>query len=70
MIDRNHELSISRQAELLNISRGTVYYLARPTSARDLDLMRRIDEIHLDHPALGARMIPSLLRSWLNYLYK
>ena len=57
MIDRNHELSITRQAELLGISRGTVYYLPRPVSTADLVLMRRIDELHLEHPFMGARML-------------
>jgi putative transposase len=57
MIDRDHQLSITRQAELLNISRGTVYYLPRPVSAADLALMRKIDELHLEHPFMGARML-------------
>ena len=47
MIDRNHDLTITRQAELLDISRGSVYYLPRPVSQADLALMRRIDELHL-----------------------
>ena len=57
MIDRDHELSITRQAKLLEISRGTVYYLPRPVSPADLALMRRIDELHLEHPFMGARML-------------
>ena len=57
MIDRNHELSITRQAELLNISRGTVYYLPQPVRPADLALMRRLDELHLEHPFMGARML-------------
>ena len=57
MIDRKHELSISAQAKLLGISRGTVYYLPRPVSDADLALMRRIDELHLQHPFMGARML-------------
>jgi len=57
MIDRDHALSISRQAQLLNISRGTVYYLPRPVSPADLALMRRLDELHLEHPFMGARML-------------
>ena len=57
MIDRNHELSLTRQASLLNISRGTVYYLPRPVSPADLVLMRKIDELHLKHPFMGARML-------------
>ena len=54
MIDRDHELPIARQAKLLKLSRGSVYYLPKPTSAADLELMRRIDELHLDHPFMGA----------------
>jgi putative transposase len=57
MIDRSHDLSITRQAELLGMSRGSVYYLPRPTSAEDLALMRRIDELHLKHPFMGARQL-------------
>ena len=62
MIDREHKLPISRQAETLGISRGCVYYLPAPTRAVDLTLMRRIDELHLEHPFAGTRM----LRDWLN----
>jgi putative transposase len=57
MIDRDHELSITRQARLLNISRGTVYYLPQPVSPADLALMRKIDALHLEHPFMGARML-------------
>jgi putative transposase len=57
MIDRDHKLSITRQARLLNISRGTVYYLPQPVSPTDLALMRRLDELHLEHPFMGARML-------------
>jgi putative transposase len=61
MIDRTHKLSITRQAELIGIGRGTVYYLPQPVSPEDLALMRRIDELHLDYPWAGARR----LRDWL-----
>ena len=57
MIDPKHSLTITRQAQLLNISRGSVYYVPQPISAEDLALMKRIDKIHLDHPAMGSRMI-------------
>ena len=57
MIDVHHALSISRQAQLAGISRGSVYYLPRPVSTLDLALMRRIDELHLEHPFMGARML-------------
>ena len=43
MIDRDHPISITRQAALLNISRGTVYYLPKPVSPADLALMRKLD---------------------------
>ena len=62
MIDRTHELSITRQAELLELSRASVYYLQRPVSAADLALMRRIDALHLEHPFMGARMLRDSLR--------
>jgi putative transposase len=57
MIDRCHALSIKRQAELMGISRGSVYYLPRKINAVDLSLMNRIDELHLEHPFMGARML-------------
>jgi putative transposase len=61
MIDRKHKLSISRQAKMLGISRGSVYYQPRPVSMADLALMRRIDELHLDYPFAGSRMLKGLL---------
>ena len=57
MIDRAHGLPITRQAGLLGMSRGSVYYLPRPVSAADLVLMRKLDELHLEHPFMGARML-------------
>jgi len=62
MIDREHELPIVKQAEELGISRSSVYYLPRPVSAQDLKLMRRIDELHLDYPFAGSRMLQKLLK--------
>jgi putative transposase len=62
MIDREHKLPVKRQAEVLEISRGTVYYQPRPVSERDLLLMRAIDELHRDHPFAGSRMLRDLLR--------
>ena len=61
MIDRAHALPISRQAAVLSISRGCVYYKPRPASAEDLLLMRRIDELHLDYPFAGSRMLRDML---------
>jgi putative transposase len=61
MIDRTHDLPVTRQAKILNISRGCVYYQSRPVSAQDLALMRRIDELHLEYPFAGSRMLRDLL---------
>ena len=54
MIDRGSEVSVKRQAELLDVSRASVYYQPRAVSARDLRLMRRIDELHLAAPFYGC----------------
>ncbi len=61
MIDRSEDLPVSRQARVLGISRGSVYYQARPVPAADLVLMRRIDELHLAYPFAGSRMLQSFL---------
>ena len=58
MIDPKHEVSITRQAELVGISRAAVYYVPRPVSEADLALQRRIDELHLEYPFAGALDIP------------
>ena len=62
MIDADHELAITHQAELLGLSRSSVYYVPRPVPACDLALMRRIDELHLELPFAGSRMLRDLLR--------
>nr|WP_281805773.1 IS3 family transposase [Methylocystis echinoides] len=62
MIDRSHDLPIARQAKALGVARSSVYYRPRPVSAEDLKLMRRLDELHLDFPFAGARMLRDLLR--------
>ena len=62
MIDRNDKLSISRQAKLLGISRGSVYYLPQGVNEAELALMRQIDELHLEHPFMGARQLVRQLR--------
>jgi putative transposase len=57
MVNREHELSISRQAKLLEISRGSVYYTHTPVSEADLKLMRRMDAMHLQYPWMGSRKL-------------
>ena len=61
MIDRQHDLSITKQAEALGISRSSVYYLPRPVPAAELAVMRRMDELHLEFPFAGSRMLRDLL---------
>jgi putative transposase len=61
MIDRSHTLSLARQAEELGISRSNLYYDPQPVSAADLAIMRRIDELHLEFPFAGSRMLRDLL---------
>jgi len=63
MIDRSHELPVKRQAELVGISRASVYYLPQPANASDLALMRMIDELHLERPFAGARMLRDMLKA-------
>jgi putative transposase len=62
MIDRSHDLSIAKQAKVLGISRGRVYYLPRPVPVADLAIMRRMDELHLELPFAGSRMLRDLLK--------
>ncbi len=62
MIDRADPIPITRQCEILGVSRSSVYYRAVPIPEADLALMRRIDEIHLKLPFLGSRKIRDLLQ--------
>src|SRR5436190_160525 len=61
MIMREHDLPISKQAKALSISRGSVYYLPRPVTATDLEIMRHLDRLHLEFPFAGSRMLRGLL---------
>ena len=63
MIDREHELPLKRQAELLQLSRSGLYYRPRPVPAAELAVMRRLDELHLEAPFAGSRMLRGLLRA-------
>jgi putative transposase len=63
MIDRDHDLPLKRQAEVLSLSRSTLYYQPRPVSAEDLGIMRRLDELHLNYPFAGSRMLRDFLRA-------
>jgi putative transposase len=62
MIDRNHELPLTRQAALLRLSRSSLYYEPQPVPEAELAIMRRVDALHLDYPFAGSRMLHDLLR--------
>ena len=61
MIDRDHKLPVTTQCQILRLVRSTAYYQSEPVSPEDLALMRRIDELHLEHPFAGSRMLRDLL---------
>ena len=61
MIDREHDLALTKQAAAVGIARSTVYYLPRPVSPEDLALMRQIDKLHTEFPFAGSRMLRRLL---------
>jgi len=63
MLEKNHpELSLKVQAELLGISYSSLFYKRVPSSARELAIKRRIDEIYTAHPYYGSRKIAVILR--------
>jgi putative transposase len=62
MIDRTHTLSVVKQCRILRLARSTAYYMPQPTSDSDLQVMRRMDELHLEYPFAGSRMLRDMLR--------
>lgn len=62
MVRRKDPLPVTRQCALLGLSRSTVYYHPRPVPESDLQLMRQMDECHLQHPYFGSRRI----QDWLD----
>ena len=62
MIDKEHQLPITKQCRILELSRSGIYYAPAPVSDKDRELMRTIDEIHLEEPYLGSRGIKSILK--------
>lgn len=62
MIDKEHQLPITKQCHILKLSRSGVYYTPVQVSDKDRELMRIIDEIHLEDPTLGSRGIKGQLR--------
>ena len=62
MIDRRHGLPITRQAQLMRISRGSVYYRRKPPCDGQVQLMHSLDALHVAHPFAGSRMLKGLLQ--------
>ncbi len=62
MIDRHHPLPISKQVKAVRISRGSVYYLPRPVSDYNQELMKRIDRFYLDYPFMSSRILRDMLK--------
>jgi putative transposase len=56
------KLSQQRQCELVGISRSGFYYEPVPESPENLGLMRRLDELHLEHATYGSRRLAAMLR--------
>jgi len=62
MIDRSHELPVAKQCRILKLTRSSIYYRPRPVEPTEIELMHRIDKIHLEYPFAGSRMLTSMLR--------
>ena len=62
MIDRPHDLPVPRQCRILSLARPTAYYRPQEASEADLALVRRIDELHLEYPFAGGRMLRDMLK--------
>jgi putative transposase len=63
MIDRKHRLPVVQQCRILELSRSSVYYVPQPLSEADQALMRQIDELHLQYPFAGSRMLRDILQN-------
>ena len=62
MITPGSELSIARQAKLLEVSRSSVYYRPKPESQEELDLLKRLDELFTENPMYGSRRLQQMLK--------
>jgi putative transposase len=62
MIDKEHTMPITRQCHILQLSRSSIYYTSCPLNDTDRELIRLIDEIHLEEPYLGSRGMKNALR--------
>lgn len=63
LVEANARLSMRRQCELLGVNRSSLYYEPVEPDAEELELMRRMDELHLKHPFFGSRMMTRTLKA-------
>ena len=63
LVEANASPSMRRQCELLGVNRSSLYYEPVEPDAEELDLMRRMDELHLKHPFFGSRMMTRTLKA-------
>ena len=68
MIDRTHDLPVTRQCQILSLARSSAYYRPQEASEADLALMRRIGELYLEHSFCGSRMLCDMLRRERHYI--
>ena len=61
LVDAKEPMSIRDQCGLLGLVRSAYYYEGRPERAENLELMRRLDELHLEHPVYGSRKLAKVL---------
>lgn len=61
MIEKDSELSIRRQCELLGLHRSGLYYTPSPESEENLEIIRKLDEQYLNTPFYGYRKV----QAWL-----
>ncbi|MHB8523661.1 MAG: IS3 family transposase [Limisphaerales bacterium] len=61
MVGSDAKVSVRHQCDLLDLCRSTYYYQPCPETPENLALMRRLDELHLDHPVYGSRKLRVLL---------
>ena len=61
MINKDFKITLTRQAELLCLNRTGLYYVPKPMNDNDLSILRKLDELHLQYPFMGARMLQDQL---------
>ena len=64
MVKPNHKhISINKQCEILMIHKSGYYYTQKPINTNDDEIMRVIDELHIQDPTMGTRRIKAMLNN-------